>query len=42
MRIASATAYRSLELTGGFTLTLSRAVGLYGELGRLHAMGGAM
>jgi outer membrane autotransporter protein len=39
-RIASTTAYSSAELAGGFTLTLSRTVGVYGELGRLHAMGG--
>ena len=39
-RIASTTAYSSAELAGGFTLTLSRTVGIYGELGRLYAMGG--
>jgi type V secretory pathway adhesin AidA len=39
-RIASATAYRSAELAGGFTLSLSRATTVYGEIGRLYAMGG--
>lgn len=39
-RIASATGYRSVELAGGFTLPLSRAASVYGEIGRLYAMGG--
>ncbi|MGJ7583098.1 autotransporter domain-containing protein, partial [Variovorax sp. RHLX14] len=39
-RIASATAYRSAELAGGFTLSLSQATSVYGEIGRLYAMGG--
>ena len=39
-RIASATAYRSAELAGGFTSRLSPTVSIYGELGRLYAMGG--
>lgn len=39
-RIDSATRYRSAELAGGFTLTLSNIVDVYGELGRVHAMGG--
>jgi len=41
-RIAAATGYRSVELAGGFTLALSDAVDVYGELGRLHATGGAL
>ncbi|MET3498225.1 outer membrane autotransporter protein [Variovorax boronicumulans] len=40
-RIDSATRYRSTELAGGFTLTLSNVVDVYGELGRVHAMGGS-
>ncbi|HEX7868320.1 MAG TPA: autotransporter domain-containing protein [Variovorax sp.] len=40
--ITSATGYRSVELAGGFTLLLSQATSLYGEIGRLHATGGDM
>jgi outer membrane autotransporter protein len=39
-RIASATAYRSAELAGGFTLPLSPTASVYGELARLVALGG--
>lgn len=40
-RIASSTRYRNAELAAGFSLRVSREASIYGELGRLHAMGGA-
>jgi outer membrane autotransporter protein len=38
--IASAGDYTSMELAGGFTLSLTRAVSAYGEIGRLFSTGG--
>lgn len=40
-RIAGTTGYRSVELAAGFSLRVSGEASIYGELGRLHAMGGA-
>jgi outer membrane autotransporter protein len=39
-RIASGSGYSAAELAGGFTLALSPAASLYGELGRVFALGG--
>ncbi|HSW18009.1 MAG TPA: autotransporter outer membrane beta-barrel domain-containing protein [Ramlibacter sp.] len=38
--ISSATGYSSAEVAGGFTLSLSPGVSVYGELGRLFDIGG--
>ncbi|GAA4333690.1 hypothetical protein GCM10023165_08990 [Variovorax defluvii] len=39
-RVASGNGYGAAELAGGFTLALSPAVSMYGELGRVFAVGG--
>ena len=39
-RIASASGYTSAELAGGFTLAVTRATSVYGEVGRLFSTGG--
>ena len=39
-RIASASGYSSAELAGGFTLAMTPATSLYGELGRVFSIGG--
>ncbi len=38
--IASAGGYTSIEVAGGFTLSLSRSTSLYGEVGHLFSTGG--
>jgi outer membrane autotransporter protein len=38
--IVSASSYTSMELAGGFTLTASRRLSFYGEIGRLFSTGG--
>ncbi|OUM03238.1 autotransporter outer membrane beta-barrel domain-containing protein [Variovorax sp. JS1663] len=39
-RVASGNGYSAAEVAGGFTLALTPAASLYGELGRVFAMGG--
>jgi len=39
-RFASASGYSAAEVAGGFTLALTQAASLYGELGRVFALGG--
>jgi outer membrane autotransporter protein len=39
-RFASASGYSAAEVAGGFTLALTPAASLYGELGRVFAIGG--
>ncbi|VTU25078.1 Outer membrane protein IcsA autotransporter precursor [Variovorax sp. PBL-H6] len=39
-RFATASGYSAAELAGGFTLALTPAASLYGELGRVFAVGG--
>ncbi|MGJ7493624.1 autotransporter outer membrane beta-barrel domain-containing protein [Variovorax sp. RT4R15] len=39
-RIASASGYTSAELAGGFTLAVTPAASIYGEVGRLFSSGG--